>query len=161
MPSTRTLSIAELLRPEAVRVGLPGEDKTAVVEGAIELLRGSDAVADLGQVRADVLAREEQMSTGVGKGLALPHARSTAVTDTVAAFAVTEEPIEFGAIDGQPVRLLFLLVGPEEERSRHIKLLSRISRLMNRDAFRAQLLEAGSPEEVLACFRRAEAELAA
>lgn len=158
---TGTLSIAELLKPEAVRVGLPGTDKAGVIDAATELLGTYDAVTDLAQVRADVLAREAQMSTGVGKGLALPHARSAAVRDTVAAFAVTEEPVEFGSIDGKPVRLVFVLVGPEGERSRHIKLLSRVSRLMNRDDFRAQLLEARTPEEVLDQFRQAEAELAA
>jgi len=154
-----TLSLAELLRPEAVRVGLPGASKQEALDALIALLIPAPEVEDLAQVRADVLAREEQMSTGVGKGLALPHARSAAVTETVAAFAVTEQPIAYGAIDGKPVRLLFLLVGPEEARSRHIKLLSRISRLMNRDAFRESLLAANSSEDVFELFRSAEAEL--
>ncbi|MDX1531520.1 MAG: PTS sugar transporter subunit IIA [Rhodothermales bacterium] len=162
MSATGSLHIAELLKPEAVRIGLPGTEKAVLIDALVDLLDTyGDAVIDLARVRADVHDREAQMSTGVGKGLALPHARSAAVRDTVAAFATTAEPVEFGAIDGSPVRLVFLLVGPEMERSRHIKLLSRVSRLMNRDAFRKGLLAARTSEEALALFRDAEAALAA
>ena len=161
MPSPGSLSISDLLTPETVRVGLPGQEKAEVIDAVIKLLTRLPAVEDLAQVRGDVLAREEQMSTGVGMGLALPHARSSAVTDTVAALAITAEPVPFGSHDGAPVRLLFLLVGPEKERGRHIRLLGRVSRLMNQEAFRRGLLAATSPEEVLTLFRDAEAEFAA
>lgn len=158
MPSGNQ-SIAELLRPEAVRVGLPGRSKTEVIESLLALVADTPEVRNAEQVHRDVFEREAQMSTGVGKGLALPHARSAAVTGTVAAFAVTAEPVPFEAIDEQPVRLLLLLVGPEDARSRHIRLLGRISRLMNREAFRESLLAAGSPEAVIALFEEAEAGL--
>lgn len=161
MSSNDPLSIIDLLKLETVRVGIPGEDKGEVLNTVIDLLGRERKVLDLDQVRRDVFDREEQMSTGVGMGLALPHARSGAVSDTISAFATTAEGVEFGAMDGQPVRLVFLLVGPENERSRHIRLLGRISRLMNREAFRKSLLAATAPEEVLALFRDAEAEFAA
>lgn len=160
MPSTDLLSISDLLEPATVRVGLPGGDKDAVLDALVDLLDGHPAVDDLEQVRADVHARERQMSTGVGKGLGLPHARSGAVRETVAAFAVMRQGVAFDAIDAQPVRLVFLLVGPEGERSRHIRLLSRISRLMNQDDFRASLLAAETPEAALDLFREAEEALA-
>ncbi len=156
MPVTDLLSISDLLAPEVIRVGLPSGEKSEVIDALVNLLARHPAVLDLDQVRADVFARERQMSTGVGKGLALPHARSAAVSDTVAAFATTDADVDFEAMDGTPVRLVFLLVGPEGERGRHIRLLSRISRLMNRDAFRASLLDAGSSAAVLARFREAE-----
>jgi mannitol/fructose-specific phosphotransferase system IIA component (Ntr-type) len=159
MSETGTLSIHQLLSPRAVRVGLPGTEKDEVIETVLGLLEGDPAVDDLDQVREDVFERERVMSTGVGKGLALPHARSSAVRDTVAAFAVTASPVEFGAIDSKAVRLVFLMVGPEWERSRHIKLLSRISRLMSRDEFRERLLSAPDPESVIELFREAEEEL--
>ena len=161
MPTTDLLSISDLLEPATVRVGLPGGDKDAVLDALVDLLDGHPAVDDLEQVRADVHARERQMSTGVGKGLGLPHARSGAVRETVAAFAVMRQGVAFDAIDAQPVRLVFLLVGPEGERSRHIRLLSRISRLMNQDDFRASLLAAETPEAALDLFREAEEALAA
>ncbi|HLT48207.1 MAG TPA: PTS sugar transporter subunit IIA [Rubricoccaceae bacterium] len=159
MLRTDALSVASLLAPERVQVGLPAQSKEAVIEAVIEQLGGAPAVRDLGRVRDAVFAREAVMSTGVGKGLALPHARTDAVSDTVAAFAVTAGPVDYGALDGQPVRLVFLLVGPEGERSTHVRLLSRISRLMNRDAFRARLLQARDAEAVLAAFREGEEEI--
>jgi len=82
------------------------------------------------------------------------------VTETVAALAITREPVPFDAHDGEPVRLLFLLVGPEQARGRHIRLLGRISRLMNQDSFRQRLLAATSSDEALALFRDADAKLA-
>lgn len=156
MLRTDALSVTDLLAPERVRVGLPAESKDEVLEAVMDLLRGARGVHDLGRVREAVHARETVMSTGVGKGLALPHARTDAVTDTVAALAVTAGPVDYAALDGQPVRLVFLLVGPEEERSTHVRLLSRISRLMNRDAFRARLLQTHDAAAVLAAVREGE-----
>ncbi len=96
------------------------------------------------------------MSTGVGSGFAIPHGKTDAVSDIVAAFAVTSQPIDYQSLDDQPVRLIFLLVGRDNMVGPHIKLLSRISRLMNKDDFRKQLLEAETPTEVLEIFRREE-----
>lgn len=153
------LSVAALLEPSRVRVGLAESDKESVIDAVVDLLGSASAVRDLEQLRADVHAREGVMSTGVGKGLALPHARTSAVRDTVAAFAITAAPVDYGALDGQPVRLVFLLAGPEEGRGTHIRLLSRISRLMNDDAFRARLLAAKDVGTVLALFQQAEEQI--
>ena len=160
MPTTGSLSISDLLTPETIRVGVPETDKESVLNALIDLLDGHPAVTDLDAVRHDVFEREAQMSTGVGLGLALPHARTTAVSETVAALATTREPVPFEAHDGEPVRLLFLLVGPEQARGRHIRLLGRISRLMNHDPFRRQLLSAATSDEALDLFRDADAKLA-
>ncbi len=154
------LSVANLLTPATVRVGLEGVDKAVVLNALIDLLAGTDAVTDLDRVRADVFAREAQLSTGVGLGLGLPHTRTLGVRGTAAAFATTAEPVAFGAHDGEPVRLLFLLVGPEDERGRHLRLLGRVSRLMNHAAFRADLLAADTPADIVAIFREADAALA-
>ncbi|CAM3242419.1 PTS sugar transporter subunit IIA [Rhodothermus bifroesti] len=156
---TTTYQIHQLLSPETIQVGLPGRTKEEVLNRLIDLLRGHPAVRDLEALRQAVWVREQMMSTGVGKGLGLPHAKTSAVTGTVAAFAITAEPVDFEAIDQQPVRILFLLVGPETAKSQHIKLLSRISRLMNRDSFRLRLLEARTPEEVLHLFEEGESQL--
>lgn len=153
------MQIHQFLTPDTVRVGLAGTTKAEVLENLVGLLEGQPQVDDLEEVRRAVMARESVMSTGVGKHLALPHAKTSAVTDTVAAFAVTENLIDFGAIDNEPVKLLFLLVGTEDAKSLHIKLLSRVSRLMNRDAFRDRLLHATSPDDVLKLFEEAEIEL--
>lgn len=156
MPVTE---IHQLLTHATIRVGLVGANKAALLDALVDLLEGHPHVLDLEGVRHAVHEREARMSTGVGKGLALPHGKTCAVAETVAAFAVAEEAVAFDAIDNVPVRLLFLLVGPESAKSQHIKLLSRVSRLMNRDPFRTRLLEAQDADDVLRIFEEGEMEL--
>ncbi len=161
MPTATTADIHQLLLPATVKIGLPGATKEEVINGLVDLLEGHEAIRSIEAVREAVFEREQVMSTGVGKMLGLPHAKTDAARDTVAAFATTAEPIDFGAIDDEPVRLLFLLVGPEANKSRHIKILGRISRLVSRDAIREALLEVESPEEVIAILKEGEAKLRA
>ncbi|HMB92478.1 MAG TPA: PTS sugar transporter subunit IIA [Rhodothermales bacterium] len=151
--------IHALLKPETIRVGMPGGTKREVIDAVVDLIAEHPSVRDVEAVRAAVLEREKVMSTGVGKGLGLPHAKTPAVRSTVAALAITDTPVDFGAIDNEPVRLIFLLVGTEAARSQHIKILSRISRLLNRDPFRQRLLKATSAEEVQKAFADVESEL--
>jgi len=159
MPTTRVLDIHDLLTPDTVEVGLPGESKDEVINHLIDLLAGHRAIRDLDELREAIFDRERIMSTGVGKGLALPHAKTPAVRESIAAFAVTKSPIEFGSIDNAPVRLIFLLVGTEAAKSEHIKILSRVSRLMNRDQFRNRLLQAPDKFKILTVFEEGEADL--
>lgn len=156
MVFAQTTSISGLLRADRVRVGLNVGSKTEAIDHVLKLLRGAPQIIDFEQLREDVHAREAVMSTGVGKGLALPHARSTAVLETLVAFAVTKAPLEFNAHDGEPVRLIFLMVGPEAERAEHVRLLGRISRLMAKDSFRASLVGASDAEAVIHEFHSSE-----
>ena len=151
--------ITRLLSPGSILVGLSGMSKDEILDAMIDTLEGNPAVVDLDVVRKDVFFRENIMSTGVGQGLGLPHAKTKGVAETVAVFAVTESPIEYDAIDDRPVQLLFLLLGPETSRSQHIKILSRISRLMNRQQIREALLAAGSPDDVVDILSEGELEL--
>lgn len=153
------IDIHQLLYTSTISVGLPGTDKDEVIRGLMDLVERHPNMIDRAAAERAVFDREGVMSTGVGKGLGLPHAKTRAVGGTIAAFAITAKPVDFNAIDGRPVRLLFLLLGTDEARSQHIKLLSRVSRLMNRDTVRARLLKAQSPEEVLRIFAEGEAQL--
>ena len=159
MSTATTTDVHQLLTPEAVRIGLAGGTKKAVINQLIDVLSGHSAISSLETVREAVFEREGVMSTGVGKMLGLPHAKTAAATETVAAFATTDEPVDFGAIDDQPVRMMFLLVGPASDKSRHIKILGRISRLVSRDSLREKLLNVKSPDEVIQILKASEAEL--
>ena len=159
MPNSIAPQPHQLLTTDTVRVGLPGQTKDAVINALLDVAVTHPAVKDPEAMRQAVFEREQMMSTGVGKGLGLPHAKTQAVSETVAAFAITAEPVDFGAIDDQKVRLVFLLVGTEAAKSEHIKILSRISRLLNRDAFRERLLQARDAREVLALLEEGEMEL--
>jgi fructose PTS system EIIBC or EIIC component len=151
------MKIADLLSEQVVRTNLPGTSKNDVINAIIELAASQDRVLDKEKVREAIFEREKIMSTGVGAGFAIPHAKSDAVSDIVAAFAVTAQPIDYQSLDEQPVRIVFLLVGRENMVGPHIKLLSRISRLMNNEEFRQRLLAAPTPKDVLEIFRTEEA----
>jgi len=151
------MKIVDLLNEQVVRTNLPGMSKNEVINAIIDLAASQDRVLDKEKVREAIFEREKIMSTGVGAGFAIPHAKSDAVSDIVAAFAVTAQPIDYQSLDDQPVRIVFLLVGRENMVGPHIKLLSRISRLMNNEDFRKRLLEAATPKDILDIFRKEEA----
>ncbi|MAO64185.1 MAG: hypothetical protein CL666_04230 [Balneola sp.] len=134
-------------------VGSKKELINALVDSLEEKMESAE---QLEEVRKAVFERESIMSTGVGKGLAIPHAKTPAVNENLAAFALLKEPLNFDSIDKEPVRLVFLLVGPETNNSQHIKLLSRISRLMNSGSFREKILDCSSTEEILTAFQDEE-----
>ncbi|HCV41915.1 MAG TPA: PTS sugar transporter subunit IIA [Bacteroidetes bacterium] len=151
------MKIGDILSEDMVITNLEGDSKNDIIESMIDLVSRSPKVLDKEKVREAILEREEIMSTGVGNGFAIPHGKTDAVSDIVAAFAVTAEPIDYQSLDEKPVRLVFLLVGKDNMVGPHIKLLSRISRLMNKEEFRNQLLELKTPREILDTFRKEEA----
>jgi fructose-specific phosphotransferase system IIA component len=151
------MKISDILTEQTVVTGLQGNSKDDVIEAMIDLVAVSPKVLDRERVRKAIFDREGIMSTGVGNGFAIPHGKTDAVADIVAAFAVTARPIDYESLDEKPVRLVFLLVGKDSLVGPHIKLLSRISRLMNKEEFRNRLLTLTSPKEILDSFRQEEA----
>lgn len=151
------MKISDILTEDLIITGLAGKTKDDVINGLIDRVAKSPFVLDKEKVRKAILEREKIMSTGVGNGFAIPHGKSDAVTDIVAAFAVTAEPIDYASLDEKPVRLVFLLVGKDNLVGPHIKLLSRISRLMNKEEFRQRLLEPHTSKEILDIFKTEEA----
>lgn len=148
--------LSELLAPERVRVPLASSTKDAVLEELVGILRDAGAVGDAGEVLRAVRQREEVLSTGIGSGVAIPHGKTNGAGTLAMAAGVAPAPVDFDALDGQPVRLFFLLVGPEEAAGQHVKALSRISRLVRRDDFRERLAAATSPAEFMAVLAEAE-----
>jgi fructose-specific phosphotransferase system IIA component len=151
------MKISDILTENLVATGLAGESKKEIIDAMISLVATSPKVMDREKVRKAIFEREEIMSTGVGNGFAIPHGKTDAVADIVAAFAVTARPIDYQSLDEKPVRLVFLLVGKDSLVGPHIKLLSRISRLMNKEDFRKRLLDMKTPQELIEAFRQEEA----
>ncbi len=150
------MKISDILSTDVIAVNLDVADKDDAIRKVIELAAKSNKILDKEKVSKTIFEREKLVSTGVGKGFAIPHGKTDSISDVVAAFAITKEPIDFDSIDGEPVRFIFMLIGKENLLNTHIKLLSRISRLMNKDEFREKLLEAVSPDEVLSIFKEEE-----
>lgn len=150
------MKISDILSPDVIEVNLDVSDKDDSIRKIIEISARTGKIIDINKVTDTIFERERLVSTGVGKGFAIPHGKTDAISDIVAAFVITKTPIDFDSIDGEPVRFIFLLIGKETLLNTHIKLLSRISRLMNKEEFRDKLLEAKNKEEVLNIFKEEE-----
>ncbi|MCB0729614.1 MAG: PTS sugar transporter subunit IIA [Ignavibacteriae bacterium] len=150
------MRICEVLKTSAIIPELKGTNKEEVIDEMLNLFKNDSRVLDLKEVRNSVIERENIMSTGVGHGFGIPHCKTNKVTEILAAFAKTKEPIDFQALDGKPVNLLFLLIGKDNLVAPHIKLLSRISLLMNKSEVRDKLNEAKTVEEIYSIFESEE-----
>lgn len=148
--------LSELLPPERIRIPLQATSKDDLLSELVGILRDNGEAGDAGEVLRAVREREAVLSTGIGSGVAIPHGKSAEVSSLCMAAGVTAEPVDFEALDGRPVSLLFLLVGPESAAGEHVKALSRISRLVRSDSFRTRLAAASSPEEFHAILAEAE-----
>lgn len=146
------MKVSDILSEKIIEVNLEVKDKTDSINKMIELAGKSGNIDNLEAVSKCVFEREKLVSTGVGKGFAIPHGKSDEIKDIAAAFAVLKDPIDFDSIDGEPVKYIFLLVGKDSMLNLHIKLLSRISRLMNKDEFREKLSAASTSSDILKLF---------
>jgi nitrogen PTS system EIIA component len=136
--------LSDLLSPTRIRVPLQATDKDGVLRELVALV-GNGGVSD--DVLGAILERERQFPTGIGYGVAVPHGKTPALVGLVIVAGTTPVPVPYETIDGEPVRLFFLLVGPESAAGAHVKALSRISRLVRREPVRGRLLGAQTPEE--------------
>lgn len=153
------MKLCDLLNESVVEVNLEAKDKSDLLTRLVDIAASSNLVQDPAAGLHAVEERERIMTTGIGHGVAIPHGKTDAVKDLVAAFAVIKDGIDFGSLDGQPVRLAFLLLGPKEPSGPHIRMLSRISRLMNREDLRNRLVNSQSSAEVLNLFNEAEQDM--
>lgn len=143
------MKLGEALNENLIKIPLQKFEKKEIITEMIDLLTASGKIMDREKVLQAVLEREQMMSTGIGNSVAIPHGKSQGVQELVVALGITPQDVNFDALDGKPVRIVFILVGPEKSSSVHIKMLSRISRLLNQSAFRKKLIESKSGSEIM------------
>ncbi|MFO7846141.1 MAG: PTS sugar transporter subunit IIA [Balneolaceae bacterium] len=152
------MDIYSLLDRSTITAELHVRDKEQLINELVDLLKPKVSPEQLENIRNSVFEREKIMSTGVGKQLAIPHGKCSSIDKNMACFALLKNSVEFNSIDNEPVKMVFLLVGPEEKYSTHIKLLSRISRLMNSTKFREKLFQCKTSDEIFETFQNEEQE---
>lgn len=146
--------LTDLLSPDRVKIPLVGSTKDDLLRELVGAL-GTDASLSEAVLDA-VRQREAVLSTGIGNGVAIPHGKTPGANRLLLAAGVAPQGAEFEALDGKPVQLFFLLVGPESAAGDHVKALSRISRLVQRDSFRRRLVQASSAQDFYAILTEAE-----
>ena len=135
---------------------LLARDKEGVLRELVELLVDGDGVQQRDDVLGAILERERQFPTGIGYGVAVPHGKTPALATLGVVAGTSPAPVPYETIDGEPVRLFFLLAGPEALAGQHVKALSRISRLVRREPVRQRLLLARTAEEFYRSLCEAE-----
>jgi len=146
------MKITDILNINSIKVCISLESKEDLLKKLVNLASASGNILDKKSVFTEVLERENIMSTGVGKGIALPHAKTNAIKGTIGALCTTKDPLDYNSLDGKPIQIAFLLLGEENNVGGHLRLLSMISRLMNIEAFREKLLKAKTSQEAFDCF---------
>jgi fructose-specific phosphotransferase system IIA component len=152
------MKLTKILKLEKIKIDFEGTTKDEIINEMIDLFKGDERVLNVEAIRTVVLEREKIMSTGVGNGFAIPHGKTNMVKEMVAGFGLLKNPIDFDAIDGAPVNLIFMLIGQEDSVGQHIKMLSRISRIMNQESVRKKLADASSTEEVFQIFEEEDSK---
>jgi fructose-specific phosphotransferase system IIA component len=150
------MNVLDVLKPDCIKVPLQATDKKVAIEELVDVLAAAGAVTDAAALKSAVWAREQQRSTGIGEGLAIPHGKGAAVQRVAMAIGMPAEPIEYESIDHKPVRLIVMLVSPPDKVSEHVQALGRLSRLMTDAVFRERAYAARSATEIYELFRKAE-----
>jgi mannitol/fructose-specific phosphotransferase system IIA component (Ntr-type) len=149
--------LSELLTADRVRIPLGGRTKDDLLRELVGLATAGHGPDVADAVLVAVREREGKMSTGIGDGVAVPHGKTAALGDLRLAAGALPVPVDFDALDGAPVELVFLLVGPESAAGGHVRALSRIARLLRQEPVRARLRAARTGEEFVRAIREAEA----
>jgi PTS system nitrogen regulatory IIA component len=155
------LKISAMIPSEAIIDSLESIDKQPVLKEMVQVLIDTgriDEGALPGIVKA-LMGREDLGSTGIGKGVAVPHAKHESVEGLVAAFGRSKKGVEFAALDGQPVQLVFLILSSKENSGQHLGALARVARLVRDDRFCSFLREAGDAKELAELFAEADAQI--
>jgi len=141
------MRLTDILKPRNIRIPLDAKTKTEAIGELVNLLSTSGDIKDGKKVLDAVLEREATRTTGIGNGLAIPHGKCNGTADLVMAIGKAQTPIDFQAIDGRPVTIIWMLTSPQDKTGPHIHALARISRLMTIDKFRHALMQAKTPQE--------------
>ncbi len=152
------MRITDLLDKRSILLDAVPKSKPEALDTAIELMAKSGKIRDIEAYRKQVYAREEESTTGIGEGIAIPHGKCDAVTKPGLAAMVIKDGVDFDSLDGEPVKLLFLIAAPNTKDNVHLDVLSKLSVLMMDEEFSDALCNAGSVDEFLEIIDKADDE---
>lgn len=153
-----SLKLSDVLVKERIIINLSGKSKLEVLEKIVQVASTSKKVTDEKDLLKKVIEREKIKSTGIGGGIGIPHAQTSGVADIVACLGISLQGIEFDALDGKPVHLVFLIATRERTNSTYLGLLSRIARLFIDESFKQKIVHSDSSEDILRLIIEKEKE---
>ena len=151
------MKVTDYLRENHMDLDLTASSKEDAIKKLGILLKNEKTVSDYDQFIKDVFQREALSSTGIGQNIAIPHSRTNTVKDFVIAFGRINDGLEFDALDKKPVKLIFLMGTPKDKGLHdYLKILSSLTRRLDKEPFREQLLNASTPKEIIEIFRKVD-----
>jgi len=152
------MKLRNFIVEKAIRLDLKGRDKRSVIREMVEALRDAGCISsnDVEALVKALMKREEIGSTGIGKGVAVPHTRHACVDRLMATMARSVEGVDFAALDGQPVHILFLVLSPPDEAGPHIAALERVFSILKNDDFCRFVMDISKPKEAIELIKEAE-----
>ena len=150
------MKIVDLLKRESVELNGKVTSKPEAIEKMVALMAAGGNLADVEAYKKGVFAREEESTTGIGEGIAIPHAKTAAVKAPGLAAMVVKDGVDYDSLDGEPVKLIFLIAAPDTEDNVHLEVLSRLSMLLMDPDFRTGLMEAENVDAFFKCIDEAE-----
>ncbi|MGX0494737.1 fructose PTS system EIIBC or EIIC component [Staphylococcus hominis] len=152
------MRITELLTKETIAMDLSASDKNGVIDELVNQLDSAGKLSDIAQFKEAIHNRESQSTTGIGEGIAIPHAKVAAVKSPAIAFGKSKEGVDYQSLDGQPAHLFFMIAAPEGGAQTHLDALAKLSGILMDDKVRENLLQANSKEEILRIIDDADDE---
>ena len=150
------MNLLDILTIDTIRSPLKATSKRGVIDELVDVLAAAKKVADAKSLKEAVWSREQTRTTGIGQGLAIPHGKCVGMSALAIAVGKPASPMEFEAIDGQPVKLVVLLASPPDRTSDHIQALARVSRLMMMEEFRTKIYAATTAAQIYDLFKKEE-----
>ena len=150
------MRLTDYITPGHVKIRLEGNGKEEVIEELVSLLVDTSDVEDPDAIYEAVMNREREGSTGLEKGVAIPHAKSDAVKSLSIVIGISRAGVDFAALDGKPSHLFFLMVAPTSESGPHVQAIAKIVKMIKLDKFRKKLLDAKKPDDVVEAISRVE-----
>jgi PTS system fructose-specific IIC component len=152
----RDVLLAELLRSNSIRLNMKAESKEGAINELVRLLEIGGSGQDREALVRSVMDRENRMSTGLGKGVAVPRCRTDSIDRITCSLAIKREGLEFDALDNLPVKIFIMVAAPRKADTEYVKVLSLLYRVLNQETFRTELLNARSAAEVLTLISEEE-----
>lgn len=153
------MRIRELLSSQSIALGAKSANKKDIIEKMTVLMEASGNLTDRKQYLKGVLKREAEGTTGIGEGVAIPHAKNAAVKKAGLAAMVLKQTVDFDSLDGEPVKLIFMIAAPDNGENEHLEALSRLSTMLMDNEFRNQLIQAEDTDQFLAIIDKKEQKL--
>ena len=152
------IKLSEILDPRHIRLSMKAHKKKDAIEELVTILHESGKIGEVQTLVKELLEREKMASTGIGEGIAIPHKLIPGLNDTLMVFGRKKEGVNFDSLDNKPATLFFLILGPEGHNVDHLRLLSKLARILRDPRFRETLQDAGRPEDIISAIRKQEEE---